>query len=202
MVWLLSGPGMILVFTWLTTVSRDSPSSTLLQMILICGQQVMLDSYWLTQANAHLWLVRNHWETSARQHGGTHPGLCHWQAVPQLQVILASYWSTQTNTGFWLVRHGDRFWYENGGWPSSFTLEQLSEIRRVKLSRVLCDNSDDLETVQVWVHCIMITRHINIVYVCQVYAMVLPDHEINPRVPCKSGVLPRYTSTLNIVTQK
>ena len=21
--------------------------------------------------------------------------------------------------------------------------------------------------------------------------MVLPDHEINPRVPCKSGVLPR-----------
>merc|ERR1719479_469783 len=50
--------------------------------------------------------------------------------------------------------------------------EQLAEIRRVKLSRVLCDNSDDLETVQV-------------------YAMVLPDHEINPRVPCKSGVLPR-----------
>merc|ERR1711910_16147 len=69
-------------------------------------------------------------------------------------------------------RFGDRFWYENGGWPSSFTLEQLAEIRRVKLSRVLCDNSDDLETVQV-------------------YAMVLPDHEINPRVPCKSGVLPR-----------
>ena len=23
----------------------------------------------------------------------------------------------------------------------------------------------------------------------QVYAMVLPDHDINPRVPCKSGVL-------------
>jgi len=69
-------------------------------------------------------------------------------------------------------RYGDRFWYENGGWPSSFTLEQLAEIRRVKLSRVLCDNSDDIENVQV-------------------YAMVLPDHEINPRVPCKSGVLPR-----------
>jgi len=51
-------------------------------------------------------------------------------------------------------------------------LEQLAEIRRVKLSRVLCDNSDDIENVQV-------------------YAMVLPDHEINPRVPCKSGVLPR-----------
>ena len=48
------------------------------------------------------------------------------------------------------VRKGDRFWYENGGWPSSFTLEQLNEIRRVKLSRILCDNSDDLENVQVW----------------------------------------------------
>jgi peroxidase len=69
-------------------------------------------------------------------------------------------------------RYGDRFWYENGGWPSSFTLEQLNEIRHVKLSRILCDNSDDLENVQV-------------------YAMVLPDHEINPRIPCKSGVLPR-----------
>lgn len=69
-------------------------------------------------------------------------------------------------------RYGDRFWYENGGWPSSFTLEQLGEIRKMKLSRVLCDNSDDLENIQV-------------------YAMVLPDHEINPRVPCKSGILPR-----------
>jgi len=69
-------------------------------------------------------------------------------------------------------RSGDRFWYENGGWPSSFTLEQLSEIRKIKMSRVLCDNSDDIDSIQV-------------------YAMVLPDHEINPRVPCKSGVLPR-----------
>ena len=74
------------------------------------------------------------------------------------------------------LRYGDRFWYENGGWPSSFTLEQLAEIRRAKLSRILCDNSDELESVQV-------------------YAMVLPDHEINPRVPCKSGVLPRIDLT-------
>ena len=42
-----------------------------------------------------------------------------------------------------------RFWYENGGWPSSFTSDQLDEIRKVKLSRILCDNSDHLETVQV-----------------------------------------------------
>ena len=37
--------------------------------------------------------------------------------------------------------------------------EQLQEIRKVKLSRVLCDNTDLLDTVQI-------------------YAMILPDHEM------------------------
>jgi hypothetical protein len=74
------------------------------------------------------------------------------------------------------LRHGDRFWYENGGWPSSFTLEQLAEIRKYKLSRMMCDNSDEMDTIQV-------------------YAMVLPDHEINPRVKCKSGELPKLDLT-------
>jgi hypothetical protein len=74
------------------------------------------------------------------------------------------------------LRLGDRFWYENGGWPSSFTLEQLAEIRKIKLSRIICDNTDEMDTIQV-------------------YAMVLPDHEINPRVPCKSGVLPKIDLT-------
>jgi peroxidase len=69
-------------------------------------------------------------------------------------------------------RAGDRFWYENSGWPSSFTLEQLAEIRKVRLSRIFCDNADDIESIQV-------------------HAMVLPDHEINPRVSCKSHELPR-----------
>jgi len=69
-------------------------------------------------------------------------------------------------------RTGDRFWYENSGWPSSFTLEQLAEIRKVRLSRIFCDNADDIESIQV-------------------HAMVLPDHEINPRVSCKSHELPR-----------
>nr|CAH0108178.1 unnamed protein product [Daphnia galeata] len=70
------------------------------------------------------------------------------------------------------LRLGDRFWFENAGQPSSFTQDQVNEIRKVKLSRVICDNSDHIETVQV-------------------YVMVLPDAEINPRVACKSGILPR-----------
>nr|CAD7454657.1 unnamed protein product [Timema tahoe] len=74
-------------------------------------------------------------------------------------------------TQFSYSRRGDRFWYENGNQPSSFTPEQLQEIRKQKLSRVICDNTDLMDTVQV-------------------YPMVLPDHEINPRVPCRSGILP------------
>ncbi|XP_037079378.1 chorion peroxidase-like [Pollicipes pollicipes] len=70
------------------------------------------------------------------------------------------------------LRHGDRFWYELGNQPSSFTPEQLEQIRRVQLSRVLCDNTDLIKTIQV-------------------YPLVLPDYEVNPRVPCDSGVIPR-----------
>ena len=51
---------------------------------------------------------------------------------------------------FEITRSSDRFWYENGGWPSSFTLEQLAEIRKIKMSRVLCDNSDDIDSIQVY----------------------------------------------------
>lgn len=42
---------------------------------------------------------------------------------------------------------------------SVFHSEQLQEIRKLKLSRVICDNSDDIETIQV-------------------YVMVLPDNEM------------------------
>ncbi|KAK4036552.1 hypothetical protein OUZ56_028603 [Daphnia magna] len=70
------------------------------------------------------------------------------------------------------LRYGDRFWYENGGWPSSFKQAQLQEIRKVKLSRIVCDNSDNIESAQV-------------------YVMVLPDPKVNPRVPCRSSILPR-----------
>ncbi|KAH6942514.1 hypothetical protein HPB50_006939 [Hyalomma asiaticum] len=46
------------------------------------------------------------------------------------------------------MRKGDRFWYENGGLASSFSADQLRELRKVTLARVLCDNLDDIETIQ------------------------------------------------------
>ncbi|XP_041989109.1 peroxidasin homolog [Aricia agestis] len=74
-------------------------------------------------------------------------------------------------TQFSYSRRGDRFWFELPNQPSSFTPEQLTEIRKSRLARVICDNTDIIDTVQL-------------------YPMVLPDHELNPRVPCRSGVIP------------
>ncbi|XP_076327260.1 salivary peroxidase/catechol oxidase-like isoform X2 [Tachypleus tridentatus] len=66
---------------------------------------------------------------------------------------------------FSYLRQGDRFWYENGGWPSSFTPEQLEEIRKVQLCRVLCENADDMNNIQL-------------------NAMLIADTQRNPRVNC------------------
>lgn len=57
------------------------------------------------------------------------------------------------------IRRGDRFWYELPNQPSTFTPEQLQELRKAKLSRVICDNTDLIDTVQI-------------------YPMILPDHEL------------------------
>lgn len=43
---------------------------------------------------------------------------------------------------------GDRFWFENGGFASSFTPQQLREVRKVTLARILCDNLDDIDELQ------------------------------------------------------
>ncbi|KAE9545805.1 hypothetical protein FO519_010983, partial [Halicephalobus sp. NKZ332] len=44
------------------------------------------------------------------------------------------------------LRDGDRFWYENEG---VFTPLQLQQIRRTNLGKVLCNNGDDIDRVQV-----------------------------------------------------
>ena len=62
-------------------------------------------------------------------------------------------------TQFSNARRGDRFWYELGGLPHSFTHEQLSELRKARLARIVCDNTDIIDTIQL-------------------YPMVLPDHEM------------------------
>ncbi|KZS19290.1 Chorion peroxidase [Daphnia magna] len=68
-------------------------------------------------------------------------------------------------------KEGDRFFYEHGGQPYSFTPAQLQEIRKMSLAAIICDNADNIVKVQP-----LVFRH---------------PSPTNPRVNCKSPIIPR-----------
>ncbi|XP_071866668.1 uncharacterized protein isoform X2 [Bombus fervidus] len=47
------------------------------------------------------------------------------------------------------LQRGDRFWYEMPGQPHSFTEDQLTELRKTSLARLICDCSDGVIQTQV-----------------------------------------------------
>ncbi|XP_011297271.1 peroxidase [Fopius arisanus] len=49
---------------------------------------------------------------------------------------------------FQRLQRGDRFWYENAQHPYPFTEEQLMEIRKTTLARLICDCSDSIDKIQ------------------------------------------------------
>ncbi|KAF7278210.1 hypothetical protein GWI33_008704 [Rhynchophorus ferrugineus] len=49
---------------------------------------------------------------------------------------------------FSLLKETDRFWYENDIPPSSLSMQQLKEIKKISLAGLLCANTDDLGRIQ------------------------------------------------------
>uniref|UniRef100_A0A182J2E0 Uncharacterized protein n=1 Tax=Anopheles atroparvus TaxID=41427 RepID=A0A182J2E0_ANOAO len=68
------------------------------------------------------------------------------------------------------LRKGDRFWYENGGFESSFTPAQLESIRQVAFAQVLCRALGGGGTLQPFV-------------------FMPPDFGQNERLPCESRLM-------------
>lgn len=46
---------------------------------------------------------------------------------------------------FTRIRDGDRFWYEN---PYTFSWTQLRELKKIRLSKVICNNADNIKEIQ------------------------------------------------------
>ena len=59
------------------------------------------------------------------------------QVGPTLACILGLTWQR--------VRDGDRFWFEH---PHVFTYNQRAQLKKTSLSKVICDNADDIPRVQ------------------------------------------------------
>lgn len=49
---------------------------------------------------------------------------------------------------FQKLRHCDRFWYETDDSLVRFTETQLMEIRKVTLSKLICDNAEEMSSIQ------------------------------------------------------
>nr|CAD7199365.1 unnamed protein product [Timema douglasi] len=95
---------------------------------------------------------------------------------------------------FRLLRRCDRFWYESGDPLVRFTDAQLADIRRITLSRLVCDNGEQINTIQRSL--LDLTDPFLIqpldVFISVFYQFV-PGIELvlcfissNPRVPCSS----------------
>ncbi|XP_063915826.1 chorion peroxidase-like isoform X2 [Zophobas morio] len=71
------------------------------------------------------------------------------------------------------LRKGDRFWYENGGFESSFTPAQLQQVRHVTFAHVLCQTLTEIETIQPFV-------------------FLMADGFRNSRVSCGSSIVNNF----------
>ena len=71
------------------------------------------------------------------------------------------------------LKKGDRFFYDLGtDQNTAFTLPQLDEVRKTSMSRIICDNTDELDSIQP-------------------LAFKLPTSRANAMRSCKEDSIPR-----------
>ena len=71
------------------------------------------------------------------------------------------------------LKKGDRFFYDLGNDQNiAFTLPQLEEVRKTSMSRIICDNTDELDSIQP-------------------LAFELPTSRANAMRSCKENSIPR-----------
>lgn len=46
------------------------------------------------------------------------------------------------------LKIGDRYWFEHGNQAGALSPNQLAEIKRSSLARIICDNSEAIERMQ------------------------------------------------------
>ena len=70
---------------------------------------------------------------------------------PMANSILGETFNCIIGEQFKRLKIGDRFWYENGNFIHSFTRDQLREIKKISLARVLCDSGPNIQVIQPFV---------------------------------------------------
>ncbi|KAK2576901.1 hypothetical protein KPH14_005526 [Odynerus spinipes] len=68
--------------------------------------------------------------------------------IPKNGAIVGPTFSCLIADQFVRLQKGDRYWYEVSGQPHSFTEEQLQELRKTSLAKLLCDCSDSVIQIQ------------------------------------------------------
>ena len=68
--------------------------------------------------------------------------------VPTKGAVVGPTFACLLGRQMFYYKTGDRYWYENDIPPSSFTREQLNEIRKVTLAHVICENINSIDFVQ------------------------------------------------------
>jgi len=64
------------------------------------------------------------------------------ETVTETDALIGSTFLCLIGDVFARMRFGDRFFYDNKNQAGSFTEEQLDEIRKTSMARIICDNTN------------------------------------------------------------